>query len=258
MVAVGIVLSVWQPWTPFLADLMIKPVDFPVLGSPSDFGLDYESVEFRTTDNVTLRGWLITPASNQNAKANRNSNEHSNAHANTNTNPDTTTVRKVIVQSHMAQASRSGWTPDGKFRFTLLWHQNVTFLRHAAYLTEHGYSVLMYDLRNHGLSDAGSVPWISDGSLERHDVIAAVQYVTNRFPNAAIGLLSVCLGMGLTTYAYGDGAEMESEFKFGEGLQAFDNVKALVGVQPMTYKGFVEGLHFPRFITDSVDAENSR
>ena len=42
-----------------VSDMMIKPGKSPVFETPKDYGLDFEDVEFRAGDGVTLRGWLI-------------------------------------------------------------------------------------------------------------------------------------------------------------------------------------------------------
>ena len=54
--------------------------------TPEAHGLDYENVEFKTSDGVTLRGWLMESGDD-----------------------------KVIVQSHFGvQCNRGGWFPKGK------------------------------------------------------------------------------------------------------------------------------------------------
>ena len=164
-----------------VSNMMIKPGKSPVFGHPQDFGLAHEDVEFQASDNVTLRGWLIRGGSD-----------------------------KVIVQSHFGvQCSRSGYTPRGK-GLIKMWQEDISFLRQAKHFVEQGHSVLMYDLRNHGNSDPGTCPWVSWGPEEAKDVIAAVDFISNHpdFPNASIGLLSICMGACSTTYAYGMGEQV--------------------------------------------------
>ena len=96
----------------------------------------------------------------------------------------------------------------------------------------------MYDMRGHGESDLGPTPWVSWGPEEAKDVIAAVEFVTGRFPEAAIGLLSICMGAASTTYAYGR----------ENGLARFDNIKAMIAVQPLLYTCFMEALGMPKFM----------
>ena len=96
----------------------------------------------------------------------------------------------------------------------------------------------MYEVRGHGESDLGPIPWVSWGPEEAKDVIAAVDFVTERFPEASIGLLSICMGAASTTYAYG----RES------GLATRTNVKAMIAVQPLLYTCFIEALGMPGFM----------
>ena len=195
-----------------VSNMMIKPGCSPVFNSPNDLGLDYKDVEFQTRDGVTLRGWLIRGAAD-----------------------------KVIVQSHFGvQCSRSGYTPEGK-GLIKMWKSEISFLRQAKHLSEQGYTVLMYDMRNHGGSDPGTIPWISWGPEEAKDVIAAVDFVSHHseHKDASIGLLSICMGAVASTYAYGMG---------NEGLRQYSDVKAMVAVQPLHYQEFVKAFGMPGFL----------
>ncbi|MEO1623319.1 MAG: alpha/beta fold hydrolase, partial [Cyanobacteria bacterium J06632_3] len=122
-----------------------------------------------------------------------------------------------------------------------LWQEDISFLRQAKHLQSQGYTILMYDLRNHGESDLGSCPWVSWGPEEAKDVVAAVNFITTHpdCGNANIGLLSVCMGAAASTYAYGLG---------NQGLQQYPQVKAMIAVQPLHYKDFVRALGLPGFL----------
>lgn len=195
-----------------VSDMMIKPGSSPVFGQPADFGLDYEDVELETRDGVTLRGWLIEGGTD-----------------------------KVIIQTHFGvQCSRSGYTPEGKGMIKM-WKEDISFLRQAKYLNECGYTVLMYDMRNHGESDLGDPPWVSWGPNEAEDVIGAVELISShpRYEDASIGLLSICMGAVASTYAYGKG---------DEGLRKYPNIKAMIAVQPLNYKAFVKAFGMPAFL----------
>lgn len=192
-----------------ISNMMVKPHQSPLFDSPESHGLEYEDVEFPAEDGTRLRGWLIKGGFN-----------------------------KVIIQTHFGvQCNRGGWTPKGHGPGTP-WKQDIKFLRQAKYLVEQGYSVLMYDMRGHGESDLGPVPWVSWGPEEAKDVIGAVQFITDRMPQAAIGLLSICMGSASTTYAYGR----------EDGLARFESIKALIAVQPLLYTCFIEALGMPGFM----------
>ncbi|MEL6592810.1 MAG: alpha/beta fold hydrolase [Bacteroidota bacterium] len=206
-----------------ISDLMIKPGKSPVFETPAEFGLDYEDVSFITKDGVTLSGWLIRGG-----------------------------TEKVIIQSHFGvQCSRCGFTQEGKgLMKNALWTEDIHFLTHAKYLVEAGYSVLMYDLRNHGNSDAGTTPWVTWGTEERQDVLAAVDFISAHqdFADANIGLLSICMGAASSTFAFG----LESS------LRANEKVKTMIAVQPLTYDYFVEAMGLPGFLINSGNTYNQQ
>lgn len=192
-----------------VSDMMIKPGQSPVFNSPKDFDLDYEDVEFQASDGVTLRGWLIKGGTD-----------------------------KVILQTHFGvQCSRAGYTPKGK-GLIKMWNEDISFLRQAQYLSKQGYTVLMYDMRNHGESDLGTCPWVSWGPEEGKDVIAAVDFIARHpiYKDAGIGLLSICMGAAASTYAYGMG---------DQGLRRYPNIKAMIAVQPLHYREFVKAFGIP-------------
>ncbi|ABW25287.1 alpha/beta hydrolase [Acaryochloris marina] len=198
-----------------IANTFIKPYQSPVFDDPKNYGLDYEAVTFSAKDGVELSGWLIKGSTN-----------------------------KVIIQSHFGvQCSRSGYTREGK-GFIKGWDEDVRFLRQAKYLNEAGYSVLMYDMRNHGKSSLGTLPYISWGKEEAKDVLAAVDFMTNHgtYKDAEIGLLSICMGQGASVAAFG----MEN------GLKQYENIKCMISVQPMDYTCFVNAMGLPNFLVDST------
>jgi dienelactone hydrolase len=197
--------------TKYVADLMVKPGKSPVFNNPKDFGLEYEDVSIKTFDGVTLSGWLVKGGTNN-----------------------------VIIQSHFGvQCSRAGYSPKVQGMIKM-WDKDIEFLNQAKYLVNTGYSVLMYDFRNHGNSEPGTCPWITWGPEESKDVIAAVDFITRHpdYKESNIGLLSICMGTSATTLAYG------SE----NGLQNYENIKALVSVQPLTYAKFVKAMGIPNFL----------
>lgn len=126
--------------------------DGGVFGSSKDSELDYEGVSFETNDGLTLRGWLI-PGSTGN----------------------------VIIHSHYgAQANRAGWKREGKGMMAM-WDKDIESLRQAKYLNkEMGYTVLMYDFRNHEESDKDeTTPWVSYGLKDAIDVSATVKFMND-------------------------------------------------------------------------------
>ncbi|OJJ15421.1 alpha/beta hydrolase [marine bacterium AO1-C] len=207
--------------TGYLSNAIVKGGVSPVFDTPKDYGLVYEDVTFKAQDGVSLAGWLI--------KGNQD---------------------KIIIQSHYGvQASRSGYTPQGK-GMGKMWKENISFLKHVKYLVEQGYSVLMYDFRNHGNSDAGTCPWVTWGPEEHKDVLAAVDYVSKHpdYSQAQIGLLSICMGAASSTYAFGK----------ENGLKNYKNIQAMVAIQPLRYPDFIKALGLNNFIGKRVTKKNNQ
>lgn len=196
-----------------ISNMMVKPYQSPLFDSPENYGLDHESVEFPAADGTRLRGWLIKGGTD-----------------------------RVIIESHFGvQCNRGGWSPEGKGMIKP-WKKDIKFLRQAKHFVDSGYSFLMYDFRGHGESDLGPKPWVSWGPEEAKDVLGAVDFISGRkeFSGASIGLLSICMGAGATTYAYG----------LEDGLAKRENIKALVAVQPLLYSCFIDALGMPRFLAN--------
>lgn len=203
--------------TNYLSNSIVKGGVAPVFDTPSDYGLDYEDVDFAAKDGTKLKGWLVKGGTD-----------------------------KIIVQSHFGvQSSRSGYSPDGKSM--KMWPEKIHFLKHVKYLVDQGYSVFLYDFRNHGDSADFSNGYCGWGPDVVPDLVAAVDYVANHadYKDAPIGLLSFCMGSAATAYA------------FGEGALAGYNIKALVAVQPMRYDDFMKVLGLPGFLQRWVTTRNS-
>ncbi|WP_435625312.1 alpha/beta hydrolase [Flagellimonas sp.] len=194
--------------------MMIKPGKSPVFDTPEAYDLEYEDVTFQADDGVTLSGWLLKSGTD-----------------------------KVIIQSHFGvQCSRSGFTVEGKgLMEKSLWNKDIHFLKQAKYLVEAGYSVLMYDMRNHGESE--NKGWITWGKNERKDVLAAIQFISKHvdYKDAGIGLLSICMGQGASTFAFGLETEMKN----------FENLKTMISIQPLTYDYFVANMGLPMFLVNA-------
>ena len=190
--------------------------------TPAAYGLPFEEVTFATSDGVELSGWIVGEATD-----------------------------RVIVQSHFGvQCSRCGYTQEGKGVFkNTPWTSDIHFLEHAKYLVDAGYAVLMYDLRSHGDSGSAQDRWITWGQDERKDVVAAVDFISahERFAEAEIGLLSICMGAASTTFAYG----------LEPALAANQRVKAMIAVQPLTYDYFVEAMGMPKVAIAAGNKYNS-
>src|SRR3989304_6917874 len=121
----------------------------PVPKTPKDYGMDFQNIEFKTADEVKIKGWLIPSASD-----------------------------KLIIITHVGGLTKYGSTKQYR-SVSKLYNEEIEFLKVAQHLHNEGYWVLMFDFRNHG--ESGSSPnggKASVGLEEYQDVLAAMSYIT--------------------------------------------------------------------------------
>lgn len=172
----------------------------PVLGSPADHGLAFETVTFPAEDGIPLEGWFV-PRDDATA---------------------------TIVINHPRWFSRSG-LPASREPWRSVFAEtgndiDVDLLPDIRLLHDAGYQVLAYDLRNFGLSGAANGGVTSSGNLESRDVVGSLRYVRSR-PDCAgthLALFSRCLGANSTLFA------MERV------PREFSDVRCVVACQPLS------------------------
>lgn len=173
----------------------------PVLRTPRNIGLDFESVSFPSTDGVPLEGWYI---------------------------PAADISDKLVIANHPMGFTRSG-LPTHLEPWAAQWAASgndidIDFMPDYKILHDAGYNVLTYDLRNHGLSGSANGGVTSSGIYEARDVLGSIVYAQTRTDTSAmkIGLFSRCLGANATFAAASQHPE------------AFENVRCVVGAQPVS------------------------
>src|SRR6266852_9763877 len=161
------------------ADAFARQLRSPIMHAPSEQNLVYEEVTFPALDGVPLEGWFI-PADGS---------------------------EKVIIANHPMGFSRSG-IPTHLEPWRSIWSSSgnafeVNFVPDYKILHDAGYNVLVYDLRNFGLSGAANGGIASSGIFESRDVLGSLRYVRDRRDTRAmtIGLFSRCMGCSATFYA---------------------------------------------------------
>jgi uncharacterized protein len=189
-----------QAFIDSLAELMAHSARTPILRWPDEYGLEYEDVFFPAQDGVTLEGWFV-PADSD----------------------------RLLICNHPMPCNRYGypghlepWTDFGGFE--------VNFLPEYKILHDAGYSILTYDLRNHGRSGMGSGGIIGHGVLEYRDVIGSLHYARSRVDtkDKKTALYSRCLGANSTVVAM---TKYPEEFR---------HILAMIALQPAAPRGFVE------------------
>jgi pimeloyl-ACP methyl ester carboxylesterase len=182
------------------SSIILHALRQPIVTTPADYGLDYEDVEFKSTDGLKLKGWFI-PAE------------------------PTGEQDKVVILTHPFPFNRHGFLVKNQGPLPLF-KPDVDLLQITPALHREGYSVLMFDFRNHGESEDGMT---GVGLTEYQDVLGAVQYVKTRpsLHSPQIGFISFCMGANSTIVALSKGEESAADVRF------------LVAVQPISVSVFL-------------------
>ena len=192
----------------FLSRMLLHLDRQPVPKTPKDYGVDFQPAEFKTSDNVKIKGWLMPGKS-----------------------------EKLIIITHVGGLSKYGSTTQFK-SMSKLFNEEIEFLKVARHLHDEGYGVLMFDFRNHGESDPSPNSGKTCVGLEEYlDVVAAMDYVQGNvsLKDKAVGFVSFCMGANSTITAMSKRPDL------------FKKVKCLVAVQPISYEVFVRTYLRKRF-----------
>jgi pimeloyl-ACP methyl ester carboxylesterase len=208
LAAVLLVVVVFLLFSCVLSRAVIHFDRQPVPKTPADYVMPYQNVSFTAQDSVNLKAWLI-PA----------------------------TSSKLIVMTHVGGLTKYGSTVAYK-SFSKLYNKEIEFLKIARHLHDAGYGVLMFDFRNHGESDNSPNGGKSSVGLEEYkDVVAALAFLqsTDSTKNLSVGFVGFCMGANSTMIA------------MSKQPQAFQNVKCMVAVQPISMEVFVRCYAKKRF-----------
>jgi uncharacterized protein len=183
-----------------MADLMAHSTRSPILRWPNEYGMDYEEIFFPALDGVTIEGWFIPGKSD-----------------------------RLLIFNHPMPCNRYGY-PGHLEAFANFGGFEVNFLPEYKILHDAGYNILTYDMRNHGRSGTGSGGVNGHGVLEYRDVIGSLRYAKSRpdTKDMKVALYSRCLGANASIVGMKKHPE---EFK---------HVKAMIALQPVSPKVFVE------------------
>lgn len=188
-----------------IANGFMDQIRSPILATPAQVGLEFESVSFPSEDGVPLKGWFIPRTGSD----------------------------KLIVVNHPRWANRYGlpahlepWKSIGAKSGN---NFEVSFIQDFRILHDAGYNVLAYDLRNHGESGASEGGLVTTGLHESRDVIGSLDYAASRadLKDMTVGLLSRCLGCNSTIVA------------MARRPERFEQIRCFVGAQPISVRAFV-------------------
>lgn len=160
LLVIGVVgVSVYVGWN--LSHAERRPID----RFPSELGLTYESIEFLSTDGITLRGWFLPAAGSDESVSESSAGS-----------PQT------IIFAHGFRSNRL--------------QPSLPALELARSLVNNGFNVLMFDFRNSGESD-GHVTTL--GYHEVKDIYGAVQWLQRERAAQAQQLGLIGFSMGAVT-----------------------------------------------------------
>ena len=200
LIAITAIIFIYLCVCYFIAGSVIHLNRQPVPKNPKNYGMDFENIEFKTSDGVNIDGWLI-PGS----------------------------LKKLVIMTHVGGLTKYGSTVTYK-NPTKLYDKEIEFLLTARHLHEKGYWVLMFDFRNHGESGADPNRGIAGVGLEEYrDVVAAMNFIKGRdeLRDMNVGFVSFCMGANSTIIA------------MSKVPRAFRNVKCLFAVQPISMEVFL-------------------
>jgi hypothetical protein len=183
-----------------VSGMIVRPDRQPVPKTPRDYGLDFEAVAFRSEDGVELKGWLIAGD-----------------------------AKKLVVMVHVLGLTKYGSVASHR-SLRKMYDKEIEFIKTARHLHDRGYSVLMFDLRNHGESGKSPNRGMTGVGLGEHlDVVAALKFVEARedLRDLPIGFVSFCAGANTTMVALGKRPEV------------FRKVKCLLLFQPISMEVFI-------------------
>lgn len=139
--------------------------------TPDDYGMqNWEDIFFPAADGVPLSGWYIPAAGGESDK--------------------------LIIYNHALPMSRAGFQGHLGEPFSNFDNVEIDFVVQMKHLTDAGYNVLAYDIRNHGQSGAANNGMSGIGLLEWRDCVGVKNYVDShpRLSKMKVGLFSQCMG----------------------------------------------------------------
>jgi uncharacterized protein len=168
----------------YFADQMIYPERQQLPKTPANYDLNYQDVVIESTNGIKLKAWLIPAESD-----------------------------KLILLTHPMGFTRYGYTVTGKHRVDT--KVEVEFLKTVRQLHHAGYTVLMFDFRNHGESDPSQDGITGAGLNEYLDVVAAVKYIKSdpALREKKIGILAHCMGANSAIIAFSKAPDVMRDIK---------------------------------------------
>lgn len=176
LLLIGVVVGMISFVAAYLARMIIRPPRQRLWATPDELGMAYEDVQFPARDGLRLSGWFV-PVRSENGQR----------------------PKATILLVHGWPWNRLG-TAAENILTDLPGSAPVQLIHLALALHRRGYQLLMFDLRNHGLS-AASAP-VTFGWREADDLLGALDYTAGRddVDSQRIGVIGFSMGANTTLF----------------------------------------------------------
>lgn len=201
--------------------LVCPPRVHPTIHSPGDYDMAYEDIKVTTEDGVELSAWVIKGSG-----------------------------KGVILMGHPGTMNKSGWSWEAVGEFNQGYKKNIEFVPIAKHLHNEGYSVVMYDQRNHGDSADTPKTGIINAVEAAKDVLAMTSYITEHpeLKTQPFGIYSQCQNSMITLAAL---SRCPDFFRKAD-------LKALITLQPMATRSLFEYHGFSDEMIDEIESAFDR
>ncbi|WP_188692630.1 MULTISPECIES: alpha/beta hydrolase family protein [Bowmanella] len=150
---------------------IVKPLRSVLHKTPDDYDMTgWEDIYFQSDDGTPLEGWYIPAKGGESDK--------------------------LIIFNHALPMCRAGYPGHLGAPWSAFDEVEIDFVIQMKHLTDAGYNVLAYDIRNHGNSSAANGGLSGIGRWEWRDCVGVKKYVDNhpRLSSMKVGLYSQCMG----------------------------------------------------------------
>lgn len=150
---------------------IVRPLRSVLHKTPDDYEMkNWEDIYFPSDDGTPLEGWYIPAKGGESDK--------------------------LIIFNHALPMCRAGFPGHLGEPWSQYDAVEIDFVIQMKHLTDAGYNVIAYDIRNHGNSSAANGGLSGIGRWEWRDCVGVKKYVDNhpRFSKMKVGLYSQCMG----------------------------------------------------------------